>query len=653
MRNQPLRIAWCISLFSWVVSPAVAQSPVAVTSPDGLLNVTITTEGGRPSYTVQYREITFVEASPLGLKTSIGDFTSALQPVGHHTTPLRETYTLTKAKVSRVDYEANELVYQLINPAQDTLHLVFRVSNHDVAFAYRLTTKARVTNVLVEEEATGFDLPAGTTTFLTPQAPPMTGWEKTKPSYEEEYTYDEPVGTPSKYGVGYTFPALFKVGDHGWVLISETGVDSRYVGSRLGEGTREGFYPLRFPQPGENNGIGGTSAAMAMPAHTPWRTLTVGETLQPIVETTVAFDVVTPRYEATRSYEMGRATWSWIVWQDNSINYDDQVKFIDLAADLRFEYVLIDNWWDRNIGRDRMEALVAYAASKNVGVLLWYNSNGYWNDAPQTPQDCMNTALARKKEMAWLQRIGVKGLKVDFFGGDKQPTLQLYEDILADANAYGLTITFHGCTLPRGWERMYPNFVTAEAVLASENLIFQQRASDLHAYHATILPFTRNTVAAMDFAPVFFNKRLTRDQQGGSIRRTTDAFEMATAVLYSSPVQHFGITPNNLDEQPDYVLDFLREVPTVWDETVFVEGYPGQHCVMARRKGMRWYVVAVNGEKRAKQLTVSLPMLAGREVQLLYDEKGRTAGFATKKVGSNGRFKLSLLPEGGAVIVAP
>ncbi|MCB0629183.1 MAG: glycoside hydrolase family 97 catalytic domain-containing protein [Saprospiraceae bacterium] len=628
----------------------LSQTPYTVTGPDGHLTLAITLNEGSPFYTITYDGEVFLDPSPLGLKTSIGDFSESLTFASTSKQLIREAYELSKSKVSRVNYEANELICRFTNRHEDTLHVVFRVSDADVAFSYRVTTKERKTNLLVYEEATGFDLPDDATTFLTSQALPMIGWEKTKPSYEEEYTYDDPVGMPSKYGVGYTFPALFRLGTKGWALISETGVDSRYVGARLGEGTETGFYPLKFPQAGENNSIGGTYAAMAIPAQTPWRTITLGKSLKPIVESTVAFDVVEPLYEPSMTYKMGKATWSWIVWQDGSINYEDQVKFIDLASTVGFEYVLIDNWWDRNIGRERMAELVKYAASKNVGVILWYNSNGFWNDAPQTPQDCMNTAPARKKEMTWLQSIGVKGLKVDFFGGDKQVTMQLYEDILSDANNYGLTITFHGCTIPRGWERMYPNFVTSEAVLASENLIFRQDASDTHAYYATILPFTRNAVGAMDFAPVFFNKILSKTQERGSVRRTTDAFELATSVLYFSPVQHFGITPNNLAEQPDYVWDFVRRVPTTWDETVFIDGYPGKYIVLARRKGEHWYVVAVNGEKETKELEIVLPMLRGQNAKLLYDQKDKSAGIKTIKINEKGHVQLTLLPEGGAVI---
>lgn len=628
----------------------MAQETMTVKSPDSKLEVKLENTNGRAFYTVVLNGKTFLEESALGLKTSLGDFADSLTFVSETSRAISESYELDRAKVSHVDYKANEGVFSFVNPKQDTLKVIFRVSNNDAAFSYRLIAKERNTMAKIYEEATAFNLPDHSTTFITSQSTPMIGWEQTKPSYEEIYTFDEAVGTPSQYGVGYTFPALFKVGETGWVLLSETGVDSHYVGARLGEGTKDGVYKLAFPQEGENNGIGATYAAVAMPAKTPWRTITVGETLKPIVETTVMFDVVKPAYESSIDYKMGRATWSWIVWQDQSINYDDQLKYIDMAAALNFEYVLIDNWWDRAIGRERMAELVRYAQSKNVNILLWYNSNGWWNNAPQTPQDCMNTAPARKKEMKWMQEIGVKGIKVDFFGGDKQETMKLYEDILTDANEYGLGVTFHGCTLPRGWQRMFPNFVTSEAVLASENLIFRQESCDTHAHYATILPFTRNAVGAMDFAPVFFNQRLSRTQEWGTTRRTTDAFELATGILYFSPIQHFGLTPNNLEEQPDFVFDLIREMPSVWDETVFVDGAPGEYIVLARRKADKWYIAAVNGEKDEKELTVNLPMLSGQKVICIDDTADGKAQQSQLTVNKKGQVKLKLLAEGGTVL---
>ncbi|WP_167596838.1 glycoside hydrolase family 97 protein [Leeuwenhoekiella sp. ZYFB001] len=650
---QKFRIASLVSLFVILTGQtAWCQLPVKVSSPDKHIAVEVGLQDQKPVYSIHLDDVLFMEDSPLGLKTSIGDFSEGLSYAAQGTSAIKETYDLKKAKVSHVEYQANELIVKFVNANQDTLAVQFRVSNSDVAFAYKLTAKERNTKVKILEEATGFNLPDDATSFITPQALPMTGWEQTKPSYEEEYTFDEALGTQSQYGVGYTFPALFKNAEKGWILISETNVDGSYPGARLGESDKNGLFPIAFPQEGENNGLGDAFAAMAMPAQTPWRTITLGKTLKPIVETTASFDLVEQRYEASQDYTMGRATWSWIVWQDNSINYEDQVKFIDLAEALNFEYVLIDNWWDANIGREKMEELVAYANSKNVDVVLWYNSNGFWNNAPQTPQDFMNTAYKRQQEMAWLQEIGVKGLKIDFFGGDKQMTMQLYEEILNDANDYGLAITFHGCTLPRGWEKMYPNYVTSEAVRASENLIFTQYALDKHAYYSTILPFTRNPVGAMDFAPVFLNKRLSRDQKGGTVRKTTDAFELATAVLYFSPIQHFGLTPNNLDEQPEFVLDFLRAVPTVWDETVYIGGEPGDYAAIARRKGDTWYLAVTNGEQEKKTLELDLPMFKNAEATLIYDAKDKTAAQKTVKVQSNGKLKIDVLGEGGALLIS-
>ena len=638
----------------FITAPLVwsQASVVKVTSPDKGLVVQLKLKDSKVFYSVELDGESFLEDSPLGLMTSIGDFTKGLTFESSDIKRISDSYALKNAKVSKVTYTANELVANFTNAQKDTLKIVLSVQDNDFAFSYRLIGKDLNTKVKILSEATGFNLPDDATSFITHQALPLTGWEETKPSYEEEYTFDEKLGTPSQYGVGYTFPALFKNTEKGWILISETGVDGSYPGSRLGESNADGLFPIQFPQEGENNGIGDTYAAMAMPVQTPWRTITLGKTLKPIVETTVAFDLVTPKYEPTVDYKTGRSTWSWIVWQDDSINYEDQLKFIELSAALNFEYILIDNWWDARIGRDRMEELVAYARSKNVSVLLWYNSNGYWSNAPQTPQDLMNTAYKRQREMAWMQKIGVKGIKVDFFGGDKQITMQLYEDILNDANNYGLGVVFHGCTLPRGWERMYPNYMSSEAVLASENLIFTQDASDKHAFKSTILPFVRNAVGAMDFGPVFLNKRLTKDQTGGSLRKTTEAFELATGVLYFSPIQHFGLTPNNLVEQPEFVLDFLRTVPAVWDETLYIGGEPGDYSAIARRKGDKWYLAVTNGEQKDKSLKLELPMLKNKEVTLIYDAKDRSAATKTIKIKKNGTFNIDVLGEGGALLIS-
>ena len=620
-----------------------------IKSPDGGLAVQLSLRDGALTYAITQQGRSVLEPSPLGLETSIGSFVTGLSAAGTTTARIDERYTLPHGKVRDVHYVANELTAGFTNANGDRLDVVFRVSDCDVAFAYRLSGKDR-RRVTIRREATGFDLPAGATAFVTWQAKPGDGWMASKPSYEEGYQVDEPVGTKSPTGLGFTFPALFRLGDTGWVRISETGTSSHYAGTRLGDPTAGGLYPIAFPEAGENGGIGDATVSASLPLLTPWRTLTVGPTLAPIVESTVATDVVQPLYAPTQNYVPGRATWSWLVWQDASMNEADQRTFVDLAATMGYEYILVDALWDENLGRAKLAELVAYAAAKQVGVLLWYNSNGAWNDAPQGPRHKMDSAPARQHEMAWLQSIGVKGLKVDFFGGDKQVTLKLYEDILTDANAHGLMLVFHGATLPRGWERMYPNFMSTEAVTASENLIFSQGFADGEARLSTIIPFVRNPVAAMDYGPLVLNRSFHREAGKGNQRRTTDAFQLATTVLYQSPLQHLGLTPNNLQEQPAFVIDFLKQLPVVWDETRFLAGYPGRDIALARRHGDRWYLAATNGETQPKELTLAVPFLAGRTLTLIHDAPGLTAATRQVTVGANGQLTLTLEVGGGVVL---
>lgn len=647
MKNRLKLLVWLFALSG----PLAAQS-VSVNGPDGKLQLTVScpSANGEVSYAVTYNGKQMLESSPLGMETNVGDFYRGLQLKEHKVTALDTVYEQSRIKASRIHYRANELLCSFVNGEGKNVQITFRVSNNDVAFRYTLPREQGKGSVTVNSERTGFRFPSQTTTFLCPQSDAMIGWKRTKPSYEEEYKADAPMNERSGYGHGYTFPCLFKVGDDGWVLLSETGVDSRYCGSRLSDWDN-GVYRIAFPMPEENNGNGTVSPAFSLPGSTPWRTVTVGETLKPIVETTVPWDVVEPRYTTTHDYKPGRGTWSWILWQDGSINYDDQVRYVDLAAAMGYEYVLIDNWWDNNIGRDRMEQFIKYARNKGVEVFLWYSSSGYWNDIEQSPVNRMDNSIARKQEMRWLQSLGVKGIKVDFFGGDKQETLRLYEEILSDADDHGLMVIFHGCTLPRGWERMYPNYVGSEAVLASENLVFDQHFCDNEAFNATLHPFIRNAVGCMEFGGVFLNKRLNRGNDGGTIRRTTDIFQLATAVLFQNPIQNFALAPNNLTDAPQICLDFMKQVPTTWDETRFIDGYPGRYIVLARRHGNTWYIAAANATAEPLKLKLDLPMLAGQEVSLYSDDKKMQPQLKLQKIKTDGSLQLTVQPQGGAVIV--
>lgn len=637
--------------FALLASQALAQS-ITVTGPDTRLKVDLAVNGGIPMYSVSYDGKTILEKSPLGFIANTGNFSQGMSLIGQETSQINKTYTQDRIKRSVVNYAANELTVRLQNTNKQPVNIVFRVSNNDVAFRYEIPKSSETGSMVINEEKTGFDFPEYTTTFLTPQSDAMIGWKRTKPSYEEEYTPDAPMNTRSQYGHGYTFPGLFRIGNDGWALVSETGVDSKFCASRLSDATPEGLYTIAYPMPEENNGNGTSAPGIALPGVTPWRTITVGNNLKPIVETTVPWDVVEPRYESEHTYQFGRGTWSWILWQDGSINFDDQIRYINLAAAMGYEFFLIDNWWDKNIGHKRMEELARYAQSKNVSPIVWYSSSGYWNDIEQSPTNIMDNPITRKREMKWLQKIGAKGIKVDFFGGDKQETMRLYEAILSDADDHGLMVIFHGCTLPRGWERMYPNYVGSEAMLASENLIFNQHFNDNEAFNACLHPFIRNAVGSMEFGGTFLNKRYNRTNDGGTTRRTSDVFQLATAVLFQNPIQNFALAPNNLTDAPEVALDFMKQIPTTWDETVFIDGYPGKYAVLARRHGNRWYIAGINAQKEPLKLSLNLPMLNNGDVVVTYtDGKQGEPQRKELSVKTATSVPVTIQPNGGVILM--
>ena len=640
-----LGVSLCLAL-------SVQAEERSFVSPDGKIKVVVTDEQGTPDYTVCYNNEVFILQSPLGLKTNIGDFTEGmtLKAANSEVKQINEAYELATIKQRKVNYVANEAVCTFEKDGKVIYDIIFRVSNRDVAFKYRMYPQRETRSCIVQEEATAFQLPEGTTTFLCPQVKPMGGFARTYPSYETPYSVDEPTGK-NGWGEGYTFPCLFKNNEKGWILISETGVSSAYCASRL-MGHEKGLYTIGYPQEGENNGNGTNTAGIPLPGETPWRTLTMGETLAPIMETTIPFDLVKPLYEPSQKYEYGRGSWSWIIGMDGSTVYDVQKKYIDFSAAMGYQSVLVDALWDTQIDRDKIKELAEYGAKKGVALYLWYNSNGYWNDAPQGPRGIMSNTIARRKEMKWMQSIGIRGIKVDFFGGDKQVTMQLYEDILADANDYGLLCIFHGCTLPRGWERMYPNYASSEAVLASENLHFSQGSCDNEAYNATIHPFVRNTVGSMDFGGSALNKYYNgKNEPRGSKRRTSDVFALATAVMFQSPVQHFALAPNNLTDAPAWAIDFMKEVPTLWDEVRYIDGYPGKYIIMARRTGDKWYVVGVNAQKEPLKLKIKLPMFAaGETVQYYSDDKNLNGSVKPLKMNKKQEVTLTIPCNGGIVL---
>ena len=642
-------LSFCIGLTS--ISSHARE--VEFNSPDGLLKVIIEDTKGKPNYSIQYDGDTFVKKSPIGLITDLGDFTKNLR-ISQVSTPVKVSgeYQMRNTKKSDIQFEGNQGSVTFANDTADIFTMEWHLQNNDVAFRYIIIPHGETRVCRVLEETTEFILPEGSTTFLSPQMDAMGGWMRTAPSYETYYTGDLPMSESRKAENGFVLPALFKIGDKGWLQISETGVGSNYSAMHLGY-NGDGSYQLIFPDEKEFNGNGTSQPGLYLPGYTPWRTITLGKNLAPLAETTIQFDLVEPLYAPSKEFQYGKGTWSWIIYDDGATIMPVQKDYVDFSHELGYQTVLVDGRWDTQIGRDSIAALAKDAAEKDVALFLWYNSNGYWNDAPQTPRGIMDNTIKRRKEMQWMKDNGIRGIKVDFIGSDKQQAMKLYEDILADANDYGLMVIFHGSTLPRGWEKMYPNFVAAESVRASENLRFLQHENDREAYSATFLPVSRNAVASMDFGGSTLNRYYNpEDKPGASQRRTSDVFSLATAVMYQSPVQHFALARSGVANAPDWAVDFMKTVPTTWEDIIWIDGYPGKNAALARLHDHTWYVVGINAEDSDFNFTIPEKLLSNAKTVTVYSDSKNLNGSKQEYV-KNKLPKISIPKNGGYVAVIP
>lgn len=622
--------------------PALAS---ALVSPDGRIQVDVSLDAQqRLVYRVQQAGKPVLLPSRLGLQLADADLSNNLRLV--KTSPPRrhqERYQLPAGKRQQVSYVANEQRFELENPAGQRLLLDVRVSNDGLALRYTAPGEAGEKRRFVAE-TTCLQFAPDARAWLQPMSVAGTGWKGVHPSYEEHYEKDIPVGTPSPSPAGWVFPALFRTGPT-WVALTEAGMDGSFHASRLQADSTGGNYCLGLPMAREVFTGGHLLAEADGTLVTPWRVIALG-TLATLVESTLGTDLAPPTLPATARFEPGAAAWSWALLKDEATVFDVQKRFIDYAADMRWPYLLIDAEWDTRIGDAKLKELVDYARRKGVGVHVWYNSSGDWNESPQTPKSALLTPEARKREFSRLAEMGVKGVKIDFFGGDGASMQAYYLDLLRDTLAAGLMVNFHGATLPRGWARTFPNFMTAEAVKGFEFVTFGQADQDKVAGHAAMLPFTRNLFDPMDFTPMVFGD-IPNIQ-----RRTRNGFELAQAVLFLSGIQHFAEIPEGMATVPAEVKNLLRQLPRRWDETRFIAGEPGRYAVIARRAGKAWWVAGFNADDNAREVLLDAPFLRQRAGQLYTDGEG-PRDFRLQPLPPAASTRLSLQPQGGFIARFP
>lgn len=627
-----------------VLSVACASAQAAaLTSPDRHLSVDVSvSSSGTLTYAVSRDGKPVILPSSLGLQLKGADLSSKLTLAGASPVKtVQDSYELATAKKRRISYSANEQVYTVRNAQGQSMDVVFRASNDGVAFRY-IVREPKLAHKQFVHEATSFAFDKSAKAWLQPMSVAQTGWANTNPSYEEHYQREIPVGTKSTLGAGWVFPALFRTGDT-WVALTEANMDGSFHASRLHDQSPNGVYRLAPPQAPEVFTKGALLAQAKGDLVSPWRVAAIGS-LRTLVESTLGTDLAAPAIAFDKALvKPGHASWSWALLKDDATVFDVQKQFVDYAADMKWDYALVDADWDRKIGYEKMAELVKYAARKNVDILVWYNSSGPWNKTEYSPKSKLLTAEQRQSEFARLREMGVKGVKIDFFSGDGRSMIAYYVDLLNDAAKAGLLVNFHGATLPRGWSRTYPNLMTVEAIRGLEFTTFEQRDQDAVPVHAAMIPFTRNLFDPMDFTPMVF----------GDIpkikRATRNGFELAESVLFMSGIQHFAERPEGMKTAPAYVKSFLQDLPKTWDDVRFIDGYPGRYAVIARKSGDAWYVAGINADGQERNIELDLSFLGKKSGTLIADGQGERE-FTQGSIQA-GKTKIGIKPRGGFVAV--
>ncbi len=624
--------------FLFVVSVLYGQK-CTVSSPNKKINVGLFSNQNQNwhlsiSCNNEGENIKVIPQVDLGLICSEEDFSKGLKFIkAGKSRYINEKYTMLHGKKTHCSNSGNEVTVFFENPEKNKINLIIRAYNDGVVFRYEIPGKGAAYKVI--DEMTAYSIPDSTMRWL----------EKFNPANEGLYA-KMADGSEQK---DWAYPALFSTPDTTcWFLIHEADVNRNYCGSKLTNYGDKNSYKITFPDDWNGRGTGEVCPTVTLPWKSPWRVIIVGS-LSDIVESTLVNDVSAPaQIENTDWIKPGVASWNY--WSDNHGTKDFKTvcKFADLAAHMGWEYTLLDWEWDAMGNGGNLEDALKYIHSLGVKPLMWYNSGGEHTWVGATPKDRMLTHENRVEEFAKLKKLGVVGVKVDFFESEKQDMINYYLDILEDAAKFEMMVYFHGCLVPRGWQRTYPHLMTYEGVRGAEWYNNGPELTTTAPVHNATLPFTRNVVGSMDYTPVTFT-----NSQYPHI--TSYGHELALSVLFESAMQHMADRPEGYYALPDAATSFLKKVPANWDDTKFLDGYPGEYVVMARRKGTDWFVGGISGMQKESIQQVNFSFLPeNKKFKLtLISDGGHDKSFSVKHmvVDNKSQLDIKLLRRGGFAAV--
>jgi hypothetical protein len=619
---------------------SVYSQKVTVTSPNQKVGIVLynqqNSDAGewylKVNYTNNGKPVEVIPIINLGLSRSDQDFSKELKFLkAGKPVLINEQYIAIVGKRSKCSNSANEVVVAFENPSKAKLNLIIRAYNDGVAFRYEFPEKEGT--FVVKDELTAYSITDSTKRWL----------EKFNTANEGLYSAMKDGSEQKDWG----YPALFNTADKScWYLIHEADVNRAYCGTKLTNYTEKTVYKLTFPDKWNGRDKGETQPTISLPWKSPWRVIIVGS-LADIVESTLVDDVSTPSVISNTDWiKPGKVSWNY--WSNNHGTKDFKVvcKFADLAAEMNWPYTLLDWEWDAMGNGGKLEDALKYIHSLGIKPLMWYNSGGDHTWVTATPMNRMLTHENRVEEFTKLKKLGVAGVKIDFFESEKQDMIKYYLDILDDAAQYQMMVYFHGCIVPRGWARTYPNLMTHEGVRGAEWYNNGPELTMAAPEHNTTLPFTRNVVGSMDYTPVTF----TNSQYP---HVTSYGHELALSVVFESGFQHLADRPEGYYTLPDAAKSFLKEVPNTWDNTKFLDGYPGRDIIVARQKGNCWYIGGISGENTEKTKTLKFGFLPGNsnyKLTLISDgEHDKNFKVQYLVVNQSSSVEVKMLRKGGFV----
>lgn len=604
-------------------SQLTAATVSTLTSPSSGITVNIDVISQIPYLNIKNTKGTLLAKVRLGLNLSDANYSTGMT-LDTITAPVvvTDTYNNLHGKRAVSSCTANSLEAVFNNSKGAPITFEIRAYEDGVTFRYKLPGEEGK-KLSFSNELTSYQIPIKAHRWL----------QAFNTSYEGDFPYQSGGG---KTGT-WVFPALFEL-DETFMLITEANIGRNYSATHLDNTANSNQYKVAYPFDYEGYDIGD-----AKPSYTgtdwvsPWRVMIIGS-MGTVVESTLVEDVSDPcKLKNTDFVQPGRA--SWVYWAYNHGTKDYQIckQYVDLAVKMGWEYVLFDWEWESMGNGGGVKDAVRYALNKKVKPMLWYHSN----------TSKMQNHNERVKEFAWLKEIGVTGVKIDFFESDKQYTMQYFADILEDAAEYSLLVNFHGCTVPRGWSRTYPHLMSQEAVFGAEQYNNGSTMTTEGARINCLLPYTRNVIGPMDYTPVAF----TNSQHPHS---TSYAHELALSVAFESGIQHWADRPEGFYALPYEAQLHMKKVPVAWDETKFLDGYPGKAFVVARRKGDTWYVACLNGENSSRQQEISLDFLSTGNHLLTCLADGadeQTFNMTHSIVTAADHITLPCLPMGGFTLI--